>query len=124
MFVEINEKINKIRSIRGNNALLNKIKKQMELRKNFEEICKEVEKKTFEYEKKNMENKNVNTLSADRVQVSKGFYSKGNSPMEKLRVTGANYFSEEKTQKENKVLENNIQNQNNKRRLPKILSKK
>ena len=34
--LEINEKMNKIRSIRGNNALLNKIKKQMELRKNFE----------------------------------------------------------------------------------------
>lgn len=73
--LEINEKINKIRSIRGNNAMLNKIKKQMELRRNLEEILKEVEKKTAEIDRKMMQQQDkVNSCKiSDKVVINKTF---------------------------------------------------
>jgi len=71
--LQIKDKIDKIRSIRGNNALLNKIKKQMELRKNFEEIFKEVEKKTAEIDKKIMGNQINSCKSSDKVFINKNY---------------------------------------------------
>ncbi len=103
--LQVNEKINKIRSIRGNNSLLNKIKKQMELRRNFDEIFKEVETKTAEIERKMMENKFNTCKSSDKVMIYKSILGPSDDKAA-LKVTsydGLGFNSEMKPNKLSKV---------------------
>lgn len=96
--------ISKIRSLRGNNPLLHKIKKQMDLRKNFEEIYREVERKSLEYEKKLLENKLlISKSSSDKKVYTKSFFYKEKSPEENLKLTSDVYYCEEENYKDEKM---------------------
>jgi hypothetical protein len=64
------KRIQDIKNMQNNNQAILKMKKQMEIKRNFEEIFKEVEQKTLEFEKKifgnysnNNTNININTNS-------------------------------------------------------------
>jgi len=101
---KVNQKINKIKSLRGNNVLISKLKKQIELRKHFEEIYKEVEKRSIEYETKFLGNKNSYIKNGDKLIISKTLINSNEKfSLDKLKITGIVY-NHENVKKERKNL--------------------
>ena len=73
---KLNEKINRIKSDRGQNQILNKIKKNMEMRRNLEKIFIEIEQKNIEYENKMNEkptNKTKDTFNLVQKKLEKKY---------------------------------------------------
>lgn len=68
----------------------------MELRKNFEKIFKEVEKKTAEIDKKFMNNKFNSCKSSDKVVINKNYLVSSNDKFLKVTYYDSETFNTEK----------------------------